>query len=142
MKIAKTFKTSDTHVLDVFDTYVKLEHLTLSDAICIDEVYIDMDPRCKYVMAIQDFHTGQTVDMLHSKKSNITEPYFASIPKEERFAVKYLISDVWRRSIENQKVLKEIVVGTVASAISETYTYLQQGRVRLLMVESPSVNGK
>ena len=33
--------------------------------------------------------------MLHSRRNNVTEPYFASIPKEERFAVKYLISDMY-----------------------------------------------
>lgn len=95
VKIAETFKTSDTHVLDVFDTYVKMERLPLTDAICIDEVYLNMDNNCKYVLVIQDFHTGQTIDMLHSRRSNVTEPYFAAIPKEERFAVKYLISDMY-----------------------------------------------
>ena len=95
VKIAETFKTSDTHVLEVFDNYVKMDRLTLSDAICIDEVYLDMDNYCKYVLVIQDFHTGQTIDMLHSRRNNVTEPYFASIPKEERFAVKYLISDMY-----------------------------------------------
>lgn len=94
-KIAETFKTSDTHVLDVFDNYVKMDRLPLSDAICIDEVYLDMDSHCKYVLVIQDFHTGQTIDMLHSRRNNVTEPYFANIPKEERFAVKYLISDMY-----------------------------------------------
>jgi len=95
VKIAETFKTSDTHVLDVFDTYVKMDRLPLTDAICIDEVYLDMDINCKYVLVIQDFHTGQTIDMLHSRRNNVTEPYFASIPKEERLAVKYLISDMY-----------------------------------------------
>lgn len=95
VKIAETFKTSDTHVLDVFDNYVKMDRLPLSDAICIDEVYLDMDSHCKYVLVIQDFHTGQTIDMLHSRRNNVTEPYFAGIPKEERFAVKYLISDMY-----------------------------------------------
>ena len=95
VKIAETFKTSDTHVLEVFDNYVKMNRLPLSDAICIDEVYLDMDNYCKYVLVIQDFHTGQTIDMLHSRRNNVTEPYFASIPKEERFAVKYLISDMY-----------------------------------------------
>ena len=95
VKIAETFKTSDTHVLEVFDNYVKMDRLPLSDAICIDEVYLDMDQHCKYVLVIQDFHTGQTIDMLHSRRNNVTEPYFASIPKEERFAVKYLISDMY-----------------------------------------------
>lgn len=95
VKIAEAFKTSDTHVLEVFDNYVKMDRLPLSDAICIDEVYLDMDQHCKYVLVIQDFHTGQTIDMLHSRRNNVTEPYFASIPKEERFAVKYLISDMY-----------------------------------------------
>ena len=95
VKIAETFKTSDTHVLEVFDNYVKMDRLPLSDAICIDEVYLDMDNYCKYVLVIQDFHTGQTIDMLHSRRNTVTEPYFASIPKEERFAVKYLISDMY-----------------------------------------------
>ena len=95
VKIAETFKTSDTHVLEVFDNYVKMDRLPLSDAICIDEVYLHMDNYCKYVLVIQDFHTGQTIDMLHSRRNNVTEPYFASIPKEERFAVKYLISDMY-----------------------------------------------
>lgn len=95
VKIAETFKTSDTHVLDVFDNYVKMERLPLTDAICIDEVYLNMDYNCKYVLVIQDFHTGQTIDMLHSRRNNVTEPYFAAIPKEERFAVKYLISDMY-----------------------------------------------
>lgn len=95
VKIASTFKTSDTHVLDVFDNYVKMERLPLSDAICVDEVYLNMDYNCKYVLVIQDFHTGQTIDMLHSRRNNVTEPYFASIPREERLGVKYLISDMY-----------------------------------------------
>jgi len=41
--IAKRFKTSDTHVLDVFDRYVKMERLPLTDIISVDEVYTDMD---------------------------------------------------------------------------------------------------
>ncbi len=40
--IAKKFKTSDTHMLDVFDRYVKMERLPLTDIISVDEVYTDM----------------------------------------------------------------------------------------------------
>lgn len=35
------------------------------------------------------------IDLLRSRRSNVTEPYFTSIPTEERFAVKYLISDMY-----------------------------------------------
>ena len=92
--IARKFGTSDTHVLRVFDRYVNMKRLHFSDVISIDEVYLNMDQDCKYVLVIQDFRTGEPIDLLKSRRQNVTEPYFAAIPKEERFAVKYLISDM------------------------------------------------
>lgn len=91
VSIAKKFHVSDSHAHDVFNRYVKLDRLTLTDAISIDEVFLDMDEHCKYALVIQDFHTGDPIDLLRSRRSNVTEPYFTSIPTEERFAVKYLI---------------------------------------------------
>ena len=93
--IASKFHVSDTHVLEVFDRYVKMDRLPLTDAICIDEVFLDMDEHCKYALVIQDFHTGDPIDLLRSRRTNVTEPYFASIPIAERSAVKYLISDMY-----------------------------------------------
>ena len=48
---------------------------------------------------IQDFHTGDPIDLLRSRRVNVTEPYFASLPPEERTAVKYLISDMYNQYI-------------------------------------------
>ena len=93
--IAAKFHTSDTHVLSVFDNYVKLDRLELTDAISVDEVHLEMDEYCKYALVIQDFHTGDPIDLLISRRTNVTEPYFANIPKEERYSVKYLISDMY-----------------------------------------------
>lgn len=93
--IANRFHTSDTHALEVFDRYVKMDRLPLSDIISVDEVHIDMDPRCKYALVIQNYYTGEPIDLLRSRRSEATEPYFASIPPEERHAVKYLISDMY-----------------------------------------------
>ena len=97
--IANRFHISDTHVHEVFDRYVKMDRLPLTDAICIDEVYLDMDEYCKYALVIQDFHTGDPIDLLRSRRVNVTEPYFVSIPAEERNAVKYLISDMYNQYI-------------------------------------------
>ena len=93
--IARTYHTSDTHALEVFDRYVNMERLPLSDIISVDEVHIDMDPDCKYALVIQNFYTGEPIDILRSRRSEVTEPYFASIPPEERNAVRYLISDMY-----------------------------------------------
>ena len=97
--IANRFHVSDTHAHEVFDRYVKMDRLPLTDAICIDEVYLDMDEYCKYALVIQDFHSGDPIDLLRSRRVNVTEPYFVSIPTEERNAVKYLISDMYNQYI-------------------------------------------
>ena len=97
--IAARFHVSDTHAHEVFDRYVKMDRLLLTDAICIDEVYLDMDEYCKYALIIQDFHTGDPIDLLRSRRANVTEPYFVSIPIEERNGVKYLISDMYNQYI-------------------------------------------
>ena len=93
--IAKRFNVSDTFAHEVFDRYVKLDRLSLTDAISVDEVFLDMDDYCKYALVIQDFHTGDPIDLLRSRRTNVTEPYFTSIPIEERLEVRYLISDMY-----------------------------------------------
>lgn len=95
VSIAKRFHVSDSHAHDVFDRYVKLDRLPLTDAISVDEVHLDMDDHCKYALVIQDFHTGDPIDLLRSRRAKVTEPYFASIPVAERKQVKYLISDMY-----------------------------------------------
>ena len=96
VSIAKKFHVSDSHAHEVFDRYVKLDRLPLTDAISIDEVCIDMDERCKYALVIQDFNTGDPIDLLRSRRNDVTEPYFTGIPIEERLSVRYLISDMYK----------------------------------------------
>ena len=94
-EIARKFNTSDTHVLDIFDRYVKLDRLPLTDIISIDEVFLDMSDQGKYALVIQDFYTGDPIDVLRSRRNNVTEPYFVSLPVEERNNVKYLLTDMY-----------------------------------------------
>ena len=69
--------------------------LPLSDIISVDEVHIDMDKYYKYALVIQDFYTGEPIDILRSRRNGVTEPFFSSIPPAERNAVKYLLSDMY-----------------------------------------------
>ena len=46
-------------------------------------------------LVIKDFHTGDPIDLLISRRTNVAEPYFTSIPIEERLEVRYLISDMY-----------------------------------------------
>ena len=100
VSIANRFHVADTHAHEVFDRYVKMDRLPLTDAICIDEVFLDMDEYCKYALVIQDFHTGDPIDLLRSRRKNVTEPYFANLPPEEKNGVKYLISDMYNQYID------------------------------------------
>ena len=93
--IAEKFNVSDTYALETFDKYVRLDRLPLPDIISIDEVHLEMDEYCKYALVIQDFYSGEPIDLLRSRRASVTEPYFSSIPKEERYGVKYLISDMY-----------------------------------------------
>ena len=98
--IAEKFHVSDTYVLDTFDRYVKMDRLELTDIISIDEVFLDLDPDCKYALVIQDFYTGNPIDLLSSRRTNSTEPYFMDIPRQERASVKYLITDMYNPYIQ------------------------------------------
>ena len=74
---------------EIFDRYVKQDRLPLKDAISIDEVHLDMDDDCKYALVIQDFHTGDPIDLLRSRRTSVTEPYFVSIPATDFFLQPY-----------------------------------------------------
>lgn len=93
--IAERFHTSDTNVMDIFDRYVAMDRLPLSDIISVDEVCIDIDSKCRYALVIQDFYTHDPIDLLISRRLDTTEPYFVSIPREERAKVRYLVSDMY-----------------------------------------------
>lgn len=98
--VAAKFNVSDTYVLDTFDRYVKMDRLPLTDIISVDEVFLELDEHCKYALVIQDFHTGNPIDLLSSRRTNSTEPYFMDIPLSERASVKYLISDMYNPYIQ------------------------------------------
>lgn len=94
-QIANRFHVTDTYVLNVFDRYVNMPRLTLPMALCIDEVHLEIFSKYKYALVLQDFVTGEPIDLVVSRKQTITEPYFASIPRNERSFVKYIISDMY-----------------------------------------------
>lgn len=94
VQIAEKYKVSDTYAITTFDRYVDLPRLKLPKALCVDEVHLPTN-KYKYALILQDFASGEPIDMVISRRKEITEPYFASIPREERFSVKYVISDMY-----------------------------------------------
>lgn len=95
-QIANRFSVSDTYAISLFARYVDMPRRQLPFAVCIDEVHINISHVCNYALVLQDFKTGEPIDMIANRKKEITEPYFSSIPASERNRVKYLISDMYR----------------------------------------------
>jgi len=96
VQIARQFNVSDTYALGIFSKYVHQHRRQLTAAICVDEVHVDVSHVCNYAMVIQDFITGEPIDMIPSRRQEFTEPYFAAIPQGERNVVRYLISDMYK----------------------------------------------
>lgn len=95
-RIARKFNVSDTYALTTFSKYVDMHRRQLTEVICIDEVHVDISKVCNYALVIQDFVTGEPIDMVVNRRKEKTEPYFTSIPAAERNRVRYLVSDMYR----------------------------------------------
>lgn len=93
--IARRFHVSDTYALAVFDRYVNMSRLPLGKILSVDEVHMEIPEECEYALVLFDFVSRQPVDVIPSRKQAETEPYFASIPIEERLKVEYLVCDMY-----------------------------------------------
>lgn len=94
-QIARTFNVSDTYAFYTFARYVNMERRSMPEALSVDEVFLDIGKN-KYALVLQDFVTGEPIDLVVNRRKEITEPYFSKIPIGERLKVKYLISDMYR----------------------------------------------
>lgn len=71
------------HIFKYFQA-IKLDKLPLLDLISIDEVHVDLDEYCKYALIIQNFYTEEPIDLLQSRRQNVTEPYFVPFPAKNQ----------------------------------------------------------
>lgn len=102
-QIARRFNVSDTYALHTFDRYVDMKRRDLTEVICVDEVHLEIPRVCNYALVIQDFISGEPLDLVVSRRKEITEPYFAHIPAGERARVKYIVSDMYGPFIDYSK---------------------------------------
>ena len=134
--VARKFNVSDTYVHQIFDRYIDMKRLPLTDAICIDEVHTETVSYSKYSMIILDFITGQPIDILPSRQKRDTSDYFAAIPIEERKKVKYLITDMYNPYL----AFAEIYFPNAVCAI-DSYHVIQWilHRINLLLIKLTKV---
>ena len=114
-QIARRFNVSDTYALHTFDRYVDMKRRDFTEVICVDEVHLEVSRVCKYALVIQDFVSGEPLDLVISRRKEITEPYFAHIPAGERARVKYIVSDMYGPFLEYSKTYFPNAISAVDS---------------------------
>ena len=90
--IAKRFNTSDTHVNEIFDRYVKLDRLELTDIISVDEVHTEIENDCKYVLVIQDL----CINTIFHKSNSLSICFTDTFPLGKEvcsFGAEWMIQD-------------------------------------------------
>lgn len=78
-QIANRFSVSDAYAISLFARYVDMPRRQLPFAVCIDEVHINISHVCNYALVLQDFKTGEPIDMIANRKKklrNLTFPLF------------------------------------------------------------------
>ncbi len=95
-QIARQYNVSDTYAFETFDRYVDMPRRPLTQIVSVDEVYLNLSSKNKYALILQDFITGEPLDMLINRRSEVTTPYFANLPAKEKAGVRYLITDMYR----------------------------------------------
>lgn len=94
--VAMKYNISITKVIEIFDTYIKMERLKLSKVICIDEFYFNRKAKDKYAFMIMDFETNTILDILKSRRKNYLSDYFFNLNQEELNTVNIVIMDMYR----------------------------------------------
>ena len=93
--VAKEFETSITTVQKLFDNYVNISRQTLSEIICVDEVYSKHCGYHKYCFIIYSPQLDKILDVLPSRNKEELCAYFGRIPIQERKKVKYFSIDLY-----------------------------------------------
>ena len=99
-EIARRFSVSDTHAITTFARYVDLPRRLLPEILSVDEVHLNISKRYKYALVLQDFVIGEPIDLVATRREELTLPYFSRIPISERRRVRYLISDMYKPYLE------------------------------------------
>ena len=96
--VAKRYHISPTSVASIFDQHVQLPRLPLPEYMSIDENYafFHKSENSKYIFVMLDYHTGNPIDILPSRRLEYLKDYFLKIPIEERKNVRMIATDMYK----------------------------------------------
>ena len=93
--VANEFDLSVTTVQNIFDAKVDIKRQTLTEVLCVDEVYSKHCGYHKYCFITYSPQLDKILDVLPSRNKEDLCGYFGNIPLEERKKVKFFSMDLY-----------------------------------------------
>ena len=93
--VAKSFNVSPTYVTNLFDRKIDIHRGSLTQVICVDEVYASKLTRHKFCFIIYSPQLRKVLDVLDSRKKDSLERYFVNISQAERDKVLFFSMDLY-----------------------------------------------
>ena len=90
----RRFGISTTQVINLFDKYVRVKRKQLPRILLIDEFFFSRKTKFKYPAILMNFENNLIIDVLKSRKQEITVDYFFHIPNKEKEAVEFICTDM------------------------------------------------
>jgi Transposase and inactivated derivatives len=137
--VARRYRISDTTVASIFDAHVSVPRRKLPTYMNIDEVYAFSSNDGDYVCVLVDFETGNTIDLLPSRRSADLKKYFNLIPLEEREKVQLVGIDLWHgyRTVVKHCFPNALVVSDRFHVFQELHRKIQTVRINIMNREKP-----
>lgn len=94
--VARQYNVSLNTVVNLFDRLPRQPKLKLSECICIDEFHFSnrRNRHCCFPCVISNPFTSEIIDIIESRRYQYLWSYFVRLRSEERFLVKYFVSDM------------------------------------------------
>ena len=93
--VAEEFNVSVTTVQNIFDSKVDIKRQTLTEVLCVDEVYSKHCGFHKYCFITYSPQLDKILDVLPSRNKEDLCGYFGKIPLDERNNVKFFSMDLY-----------------------------------------------
>lgn len=94
--VAQRFKLTTPTVIDIFNSRVNCERLSLEPVICFDEIYLKKVGINKYAFVIYTPYKKKIIDIHFSRYKNDLIQYFNMISENERAKVEYICIDLYQ----------------------------------------------
>ena len=132
--IAKEFNVSTTTVINTFDAKVDIRRQTLTEVLCVDEVYSKHFAYRHYCFIVYSPQLDKILDVLNSRNKEDLCGYFGNIPLNERKRVKYFSMDLYDvyRQVAKLCFPNAIICADHFHVIKNLVDCFNKGRVRVM----------